>query len=443
MMRRQLASRRGERGQVIVMCALSLLILLLFAGLAIDFGLAYLTKADLGKAVDAAALTGARYVAGGQTTAQNMAISAFNMNYPHPKGDTVQVTVPPFTIDSMGNKVLTVTATSTIQPYFLSLLPAFQTLNVSARAEARYARVKMTVVIDRTGSMTTSDPTNELPGAMINFITQFDNVTDTVALITFANNWTTDVPMNTGGFQAPVTAVANGIRARFNGGTFTDGALQEAFIEEEAPVSPPLTGNIVNVVVLFTDGQANTIQVPLTCSAKTSLQSGTWNVGGTDSAGDVDFMTTSNTYYQTHKCSNGITAYPLNSNPPNNSDCAGQTDNRQSACDGLFPSTLTGTNMPLTHANVTADAKNRAVLDTNNMRNNNIVVYTIGLGDFDDTLNTFMCEMANDPCPSYKSGNPMYNPALPVGQYVLAVNSTQLDAAFQEIANSIHLRLLQ
>jgi hypothetical protein len=70
-------------------------------------------------------------------------------------------------------------------------------------------------------------------------------------------------------------------------------------------------------------------------------------------------------------------------------------------------------------------------------------VYTIGLGDFDDTLNTFMCEMANDPCPSYKSGNPMYNPALPVGQYVLAVNSTQLDAAFQEIANSIHLRLLQ
>ena len=50
--------RKQERGQILILCAICLIVLLLFVGLAIDFGLAYVTKARLGKAVDAAALTG-------------------------------------------------------------------------------------------------------------------------------------------------------------------------------------------------------------------------------------------------------------------------------------------------------------------------------------------------------------------------------------------------
>ena len=65
--------RQGERGQVLILCALCLTVLLLFVGLAIDFGLAYVTKANLGKGVDAAALTAARYSAQGTSASTALA----------------------------------------------------------------------------------------------------------------------------------------------------------------------------------------------------------------------------------------------------------------------------------------------------------------------------------------------------------------------------------
>ena len=81
--------RKGERGQVLILCAICLVVLLLFVGFAIDFGMAYVTKARLGKAVDAAALTGARYsaqaagetLADAQTESTALAQSSFAMNY--------------------------------------------------------------------------------------------------------------------------------------------------------------------------------------------------------------------------------------------------------------------------------------------------------------------------------------------------------------------------
>ena len=55
--------------------------MLLFLALAIDVGFAYVTKAKLSKAVDAACLTAMRNLAQGQTTAKNLAINSFNGNY--------------------------------------------------------------------------------------------------------------------------------------------------------------------------------------------------------------------------------------------------------------------------------------------------------------------------------------------------------------------------
>lgn len=54
--------RREESGAVMVIAALSLTTLLLFAGLALDFGRAHLLRAELQTAVDAAALAGALQV---------------------------------------------------------------------------------------------------------------------------------------------------------------------------------------------------------------------------------------------------------------------------------------------------------------------------------------------------------------------------------------------
>ena len=74
-------NRKNERGQIVVLLAVSLTISLLFLALAIDVGFAYATKAKLSKAVDAACLTAMRNLAQGQTAAGTLAVNSFNGNY--------------------------------------------------------------------------------------------------------------------------------------------------------------------------------------------------------------------------------------------------------------------------------------------------------------------------------------------------------------------------
>jgi len=251
--------------------------------------------------------------------------------------------------------------------------------------------------------------------------------------------------MMTGGFQTPVTNIANGIVGRFGGGTFSDGALKLAITEEN--LSMGLTPNIIKAVVFFTDGQANTVQRTVTCQGGANgVQSGTWNMGGTDAPStSVYFLSTSNANYAKPICPPGsgnhnAIAYPININPDQNGEyCASQSDGK-SVCNGTFTSSITGKQLAITTDDVRPDALNDAILDSNTLRANNVIVYAIGLGA--DPQASFLCQVANDPCPTY-GGNPSYNPNLPTGQYVPVADSTQLDSAFQEIANNIHLRLLQ
>jgi Flp pilus assembly protein TadG len=450
--------RKGERGQILILCAACLIVLLLFVGLAIDFGLAYVTKASLGKAVDAAVLTAAKNSGLGYATYAPIATSAFYMNYGSSNrdvagGPAVSVcngtTCP---IDSLGRTLLTVTATSTIKTFFIGLLPTFSTLNVSSSATARFARVEMTLVIDRTGSMKNNDPNNLLPNAITSFVDDFDNLTDSLAMISFANDQTIDFPMQTGNFQTGISNIAKNYASRFQGATFSDGALQLAQTEEAINLNLPTS--VVHVVVFFTDGNANTIQTPLTCTAAGNVPSapapGGWRIGGTDPPNntEVGFVTSS----VAGACS------PINGNPANfcnySRTCGGtQNDGTTTCCNGQFTS-LSGP-QTITWAHVNADALNRAIADANAMRATTpaTIVYAIGLKGPDGVLDKgFLCQIANDPstgtgngpdgypyCSSYFT----YNPNTPQGQMVLASNSSELTAAFQQIASDIRLRLMQ
>ena len=73
------------------------------------------------------------------------------------------------------------------------------------------------------------------------------------------------------------------------------------------------------------------------------------------------------------------------------------------------------------------------------MLKNNMTIYCIGLdGDPDDPLDiSFLQQLANT------SNSPSFNPALPVGDALLATNSSQLVGVFQEVANKILTRLTQ
>ena len=105
----------GERGQTLVLFLLMMVILFVFVGMGIDLGFAYITKAQLSKAVDSAALSGMRNIAKGQTTAGLIASNAFTANY----GKSGRDVSPPslsvvFTADNNSNTLLNVDATELV-----------------------------------------------------------------------------------------------------------------------------------------------------------------------------------------------------------------------------------------------------------------------------------------------------------------------------------------
>jgi Flp pilus assembly protein TadG len=75
------SNQRHARAQIFLLFALSLPVLIAFLGLGVDLGFAFVTRANLSKAVDAAALAAMRNISQGQAQATAIAQSAFNTNY--------------------------------------------------------------------------------------------------------------------------------------------------------------------------------------------------------------------------------------------------------------------------------------------------------------------------------------------------------------------------
>jgi Flp pilus assembly protein TadG len=78
---RRSTGRGSESGQMLALVALSAAVLIAMVGLGIDLGFAYVTKARLSKACDAAALAGMENINQGTTTAALIAHAEFYANY--------------------------------------------------------------------------------------------------------------------------------------------------------------------------------------------------------------------------------------------------------------------------------------------------------------------------------------------------------------------------
>ncbi len=431
-----------ERGQITLMLAVALTVLLLFMALSVDVGLAYVTKAKLSKAVDAACLTAMRNLAQGQTTAGNLAVNSFNANYSTSGLDAVapSVTVG-FAKDSYGNTLVNVSATASVRTFFMRLLPQFQTFSVSDSAQATRGKLVMAIILDRSGSMGSDGGGSALQSAVPSFVNDFDNANDEVTLVSFSSNSSVNFQIATN-FQTPIS---NAVKAMvFGGGTFGTGG------NYIASVGPPLTladnqigsvpittgQNTIRVVVYFTDGLMNMLQDSFDCPASTTI-----NYGGYDSGSTVDAMDpstgtdlgsvpTTGTYRGT---------IPYKSGP---SYCK----NQQGVNVTTFYSQQYGTEESFTRANVTAESQYRALQTATAMRSENpgTYIYTIGLGSgVSTTTQTFLKQLANDPTGT------SYNPNLPEGMFLYVPDcpsttcTAELQTAFQTIASKILLRLTQ
>jgi len=416
-------NRSSQRGQIVILLSISMIVLLLLAGLAIDVAFAYVTKARLSKAVDAACLTGMKNLFQGQSTARILAQNSFNANY----GTLGDINLPVVDITFSNNPSnqlqINVTATATIKTAFMGIFPAAQTLTVGGFAQALRGKLVMSLVLDRSGSMQSNGGSTALKSAVPTFLNYFSNTDDEAAMISFASNDTVDVAMENN-FIVPITNKVS--QLNFVGGTFGPGGITDAKAQDESVV--PLPGeNVIKIMVYFTDGYINTVQDTFNCVVGGVTTPTLYNYGGVDSGNGHFFVPSSGTDLGTVNGS----GYPP-AMPPAASDCSPVT---------RFTSQIDGRQRSFTGSYIAPEARYRALQTATAMLNEGMIIYSIGLGSNIDEA--FLKQIANDP------SSASYDSSLPQGLAVFAPDcpsstcNAELQQVFQTIAAKILLRLTQ
>jgi Flp pilus assembly protein TadG len=447
--------RRGNQdGQALILFTLFSIVLILFVGLGIDMGFAYVTKAQLAKAVDAATLAAVSNYSGADkgAAANALAINTFYANYAtngvsgRSTGGKKVTPTGTFGTDATGNLTYTMNVADTVNTYFIGLLPQWKTLTIGDLAEATRAPVVMTLVLDRTGSMTPGIQTGPcvpgtgggayLPGAVTQFINIFDETLDRAALVTFSVSAVNNVPMTAKGTPFKTTIISEVNAMPWAGTTCSVAGLTNALIIQNNAGAP---ANAIKVVVFFTDGRANmtTYRFPTTPKGGIVLNFGGGDPSQIGCPGVADpganfWLPTTPENSQATVCPAGV------------------------GCGNIFTCTQSfgGTNITATQvwtnalgipelfcgSDITEDATNRCVLIANQMRASSNYVYAVGLTA---DLNTFAApsleqlqQVANDPASS------TFNPTQPVGAAFIS-DGNDLSEVFQQVAADIILRLVQ
>jgi Flp pilus assembly protein TadG len=407
-----------EQGQTLLMFVLFMIVLFTFMGLGIDFGFAYVTRARLSKAVDAAALTGMRSLGQGQAQATIVAQSAFSANY-GTSGRDVAAPVPNITFSmSNSNTTIDVKASVSINTFFLRALSAmpfysgasWKTLSVGDEAIATRANLIMALVLDDSGSMLGNGGAGKLPGAVSGFISQFSPAIDQVAMVTFDSGSSVAVPME----YNFVTDIENAVNAMtFPSTTCSDQGLTNGLAQIEN--TPTVAGeNVIKVMVFFTDGMCNTFNYVFDCGTR-----------------DIDYNDNLYDPATGNSSSTGCTLPPkLSSIDPSSGNLTANAVD-PSSCDAMH-----------------TEAQNRAeriawLFRSQSPKN---IIYSIGMGtpggsgecnngNFPILNPDFLKDVANTTdAPDYVSGQPS-------GDYAIAANSGELEQVFQTIASKILLRL--
>ena len=421
-------NRHREQGQALLLFVLFLVVLLVFIGLGVDVGFAYVTKAKLSKAVDAASLMAAANISAGQNTAKTVAENAFYANY-RVSGLDAETPVPDikFSEDANNNVLVDVSATASINTFFVRVLPviggaSWSRLTVGSSAQATRAKVIMSLILDRSGSMKGNGGADAMPDAVTSFINVFDDNRDYAALVTFASTPAIDVPIEKH-FKSDIIDAVNRIYPNLvAGSTFSQGGLTNALVQNQSvPIGPG--DNAVKVTVFFTDGKANGIQDTLGCIAPTPKV-----FGGRDSTGYFAWSPTlaEGTDQSTHLCGVGASFIPDNTPPTTPPTSCGCTNTQ-------FVSNLNGGALEnFTQANIAAEAEYRSEQVADDMRANNTIVYAIGMGN--DINTGFLVQIAN------ADGS---RGAGQRGLALVAPTPADISETFQRVANDILLRLIK
>jgi Flp pilus assembly protein TadG len=478
-MTRKIRNLSSQKGFVLVYMAATLTTLLLFAGLAVDTGRAYVVKAQLTKAVDGAALAAARSLNSGNP--RNEAERVFKTNFPLGYLGTTAVTDPATAVGFFGLATNTVTGVSTVTVTAAATVPTtfmrlanFTDLQVTSTGEATRRMVDLSLMLDVSSSIGSS--WSSIASAATQFINGFDAAHDRFSLGTYG--WGVEIldqMQGTRGFNK--AAVLADVPTSLPGGTTPMAEGVYRAWDQLRTVSSAQQSSL-RVIVLFTDGSgnnfpgnfdgsgiskglfvndfpaaggttSNTPQLAALYDSQSGNQGPSQSITVTNPLTSTQTLTTVAPYlplgalsFHSYHQSTGIpTSFPLQSNmlTVNGSP---QTTARPLT---LFNSTVN--KYPATAHNVRNAATNLTEVIANAARADSsgaypIRIYTLGmgalvtanLGTIPETSESVLKRIAND------KTSPDFNSAQLEGKYFFAPTPDDVAAAFQSIQNQI-LRL--
>lgn len=476
-MTRQRRTFHSDAGVAVIHMAIYLPMLLLFTGLAVDSGRAYLVKAQLSKAVDGAALSAARNLNGGNPRGE--AAKVFNANFPADFMGATSVTDPAgaadfyemHTDEESGVHIVTIKATATIPTTFMRI-GNFNEVTVSSASEATRRLVDLSLVLDVSGSIGPAWPA--VRDAARSFIDAFDKNGDRMALVTYSygakvldpmpgvfgfdkDKLKADVPNSLPGGTTSmaeglyrgwdeVRAVPNGMQAGLRVIVlFTDGSgnVFPGFLDASGVAKGVFSGDFPEVTPDPTNATTNTPAIQGAYDTQTGAQSPNWlftppNWNSTSTSVSLQYLPNASAH--THHRSSGIpVSFPLQSNTLKVNGVAQSTKrglrNYAPAPIGKYPAEVF--NIRNAATNVTEIIADAARSDTTG--DHKIRIFTIGmgqlvkmaLGTIPETSESVLMRIANDK----KSAD--YNSAQLEGKYYYAQTAADLGPVFQQLQNQI------
>ena len=475
-MTRHARTYNSEAGVALIHMAVFLPMLLLFTGLAVDSGRAYIVKAQLSKAVDGAALSAARNLNGGNPKGE--AVKVFSANFPSnfmgATSVTDPATAPDFyemhTVEETGLHVVTIKATATVPTTFMRL-GSFNEMTVSSASEATRRLVDLSLVLDVSGSIGPAWPA--VRDAARSFIDSFDKNGDRMALVTYSYGAKVLDPMPAGfGFDKDKLK-ADVPNALPGGTTSMPEGLYRGWDELRSVSLGQQAG--LRVIVLFTDGSGNVFPGFLDSSGlakgvfsgdfpkvtpdpnnsttntpalqglfqtETGAQSPSWsftpaNWNSTSTSANLQYLPTASAH--THHRSAGIPVqFALQSNALTVNGVTQSTKRglrNFNSTQGKFPAEVFNIRNAVTNlTEIIADAARSDVSGDHKIR-----IFTIGMGDLvkmnlgtiPESSESVLMRIAND------KRSPDFNSAQLEGKYYFAQTAADLNPVFQQLQAQI------
>lgn len=304
----------SQKSQTLILFALLTGVLFGFVAFAVDLGMYYLNDARLSRAADSAVLAGVQNAGKGATNVSalmyNMAVANHerlrNLN-PTPTVSTITLTNYlgqsysgiQFRYDPTGGSTYVSKMTNIVElgangavnaaqqkvntetpTYFMPVQGFGNFFTVRANAKAQRRPRMIAIVLDRSGSLISNGGSTNLPGAVNNFLSQFDTSVDYISISSFSDIARLDMQMigttnltnvvYTGtvtnsqvnyaimGTNAMITNNVNPGGIRFGGYTVASEGLRMGMETlQKGSVEGWNDPNTVKYIVFFTDGQFN------------------------------------------------------------------------------------------------------------------------------------------------------------------------------------------